>query len=523
MDAVGALDYPDYEVIVVDDGSMDGAAARAPHYGFRLVTTTNVGLSNARNLGLERASGEIVAYLDDDAYPEPDWLTHLALAFARTSHVGIGGPNIPPDGDGAVAECVSHSPGGPAHVLVDDVEAEHIPGCNMAFRRSALEAVGGFDPQFRIAGDDVDLCWRLQERGWTLGFSPAAVVWHHRRNSVRAYLRQQRNYGKAEALLERKWPDKYSSLGHVRWNGRVYGSGFMQSLRTARVYHGSWGLAPFQGLYSPQPGILRSLPAMPEWYLAMAILATVSVLAPLWTPLLIALPLLALMVVTSVVQVAPTIGRIRFRSRTRAGTLRRRVVTEFLFLAQPAVRLGGRLSLGLAPWRRRAPVALRLPRKQSFAIWCEDWIAPEQRLAELEQALIASGQAVGHGGAYDRWDLEIRVGLLGGARLRMAVEDHGAGTQFVRVEVEPRWARVPAAVALTLGGVAAAAAFAGAWWAVALLAAGALTIAVGVILVPASAVALAVRLARGLTADELPDWGGRPPAFARSLEPRVPR
>jgi hypothetical protein len=93
---------------------------------------------------------------------------------------------------------------------IRDVQAEHIPGCNMAFRTANLRAIGGFDPQFRTAGDDVDVCWRLQERGWTLGFNPAAVVWHHRRASLRAYWRQQVGYGRAEALLERKWPGKYS-------------------------------------------------------------------------------------------------------------------------------------------------------------------------------------------------------------------------------------------------------------------------------------------------------------------------
>jgi hypothetical protein len=226
--------------------------------------------------------------------------------------------------------------------------------------------------------------------------------------------------------------------------------------------------------------------------------------------------------VISIVQAAPTVRRIRFRVRSRRGLIGRRLLTDFLFLAQPAVRLSGRLSLGLAPWRRRAPISLSVPRTRSFAIWCEDWIAPEERLAQLERALIASGQAVGHGGAFDRWDLEIRVGLLGGARVRMAVEDHGAGTQFVRFEVGPRWARASAAVALALGGVAAAAAGTGAWWAFGLLAAGAGAIAIGVVVVPASAVALAVRLARGLTADEFPQWGGRLPAFARSGDLRVP-
>src|SRR5437588_732943 len=83
-------------------------------------------------------------------------------------------------------------------------------GCNMAFRRACLEALDGFDPLFRIAGDDVDLCWRLQERGWSLRFHPGALVWHHRRATIKDYWRQQLNYGRAEAMLERKWPEKYN-------------------------------------------------------------------------------------------------------------------------------------------------------------------------------------------------------------------------------------------------------------------------------------------------------------------------
>jgi GT2 family glycosyltransferase len=100
----------------------------------------------------------------------------------------------------------------------------------MAFRKASLQAIGGFDPQFRVAGDDVDVCWRLQEQGWTLGFNPAAMVWHHRRNSVRAYWKQQQGYGKAEALLERKWPQKYNGAGHLTWAGRLYGKGLTRTL-----------------------------------------------------------------------------------------------------------------------------------------------------------------------------------------------------------------------------------------------------------------------------------------------------
>ncbi|PYO89494.1 MAG: glycosyl transferase, partial [Gemmatimonadetes bacterium] len=253
LEGLARLDYPNYEVIVVDDGSRDATATIARQYDCRLIRTPNRGLAHARNAGLGAANGEIVAYIDDDAYPDPHWLRYLAATFMSTHHAGVGGPNIAPPGDGWIAECVARAPGGPQHVLLSDEEAEHIPGCNMAFRRTCLEAIGGFDPQFRTAGDDVDVCWRLQERGWTLGFQPAALVWHHRRNSARTYWSQQIGYGRAEAMLERKWPEKYNGPGHVRWAGRIYGAGITRLLgwRRPRVYHGVWGGAPFQSLYEP--------------------------------------------------------------------------------------------------------------------------------------------------------------------------------------------------------------------------------------------------------------------------------
>src|SRR5260221_176517 len=198
------LEYPNYEVIVVDDGSTDDTAAIVGRHDVKLIQTENRGLSSARNVGANAATGEIVAYIDDDAWPDPHWLHYLAMAFASGDYAGVGGPNIAPPSDGSVADAVANAPGGPVHVLLTDDIAEHIPGCNMSFRRSALKAVGGFDPAFRVAGDDVDLCWRIQEKGWKLGFTPAAVVWHHRRSSTRAYLRQQLGYGKAEAMLERQ-------------------------------------------------------------------------------------------------------------------------------------------------------------------------------------------------------------------------------------------------------------------------------------------------------------------------------
>src|SRR5262245_9089085 len=308
LEGLQQLDYPDYEVIVVNDGSTDSTAAIARKYGFRiintshrglrssapeqtnghdwLITRSNRGLSNARNLGLEAASGEIVAYIDDDAYPDPQWLSYLVtcLTNARTEkYAGVGRPNLAPPGHEFMAEGVAHAPGGPVHVLLTSQKAEHIPGCNMAFRRVALKAIGGFDPQFHAAGDDVDVCWRLQQQGWALAFSPSAVVWHHRRNSLHTYWKQQAGYGKAEAMLQRKWPEKYNVAGHAVWSGRIYGNGIIYTgWRARRIYHGQWGSAPYQSLYEPAPGLIESLPMLPEWFLLVMALAVLGLLGLAW-------------------------------------------------------------------------------------------------------------------------------------------------------------------------------------------------------------------------------------------------
>ena len=403
------LEYPNFEVIVVNDGSTDATPEIVSEYGFRLISTENRGLSNARNTGWQEARGEIVAYIDDDAYPDPHWLTYIAAAFMRTTHVGIGGPNLPPPGDGPIADCVANAPGGPVHVLLSDTEAEHIPGCNMAFRKTALQAIGGFDPQFRTAGDDVDVCWRLQQQGWTIGFSPAAMVWHHRRNAVRTYWKQQQGYGRAEALLEKKWPEKYNVLGHLSWAGRLYGKGSTRvtSWSRGRIYQGTWGSALFQSIYAPAPGLWGSLPLMPEWYLVIATLTALSALGLFWKPLLLALPLLGYAVGVLLVHAGLSARHASFASPPQSHTARLQLwgLTTLLYLMQPLARLRGRWRYGLTPWRWRSTRGWAWPWSRTVQLWSEQWQCPLARLQAIEETLRAEGTASFRGGNYDRWDL----------------------------------------------------------------------------------------------------------------------
>ena len=493
LQGLALVDYPDFEVIVVDDGSKDAVSAIASEYDVRLIRTENRGLSSARNTGCEAATGEIVAYVDDDAWPDPHWLRYLAVRYRKGDLVGVGGPNLPPAGDGPIADCVANAPGGPVHVLLDDRIAEHIPGCNMSFRRSALLAVGGFDPLYRVAGDDVDLCWRLQERGGLIGFAPAAVVWHHRRNSVRTYWKQQKGYGKAEALLERKWPQRYNGNGHLSWQGRLYGRGWTLSLDHlgGRIYRGVWNTAPFQSLYQRTPSHWLALPLMPEWLLGVAALAVLALLgAAGWRPLmLVTLPLFLVTALLPVAQAILSASRARFTSgvtwRDRAW---RHTLTAGMHLMQPVARLIGRIQHGLVPWRRRGPDRRLWRLSTTSSSWRETWKSSDARLEALHAALRDSGAVAWRGGDWDAWDIAVRGGFLGEARLQMAAEEHGGGCQLLRFRT---WARVPAP----------ALAFAAALGALGALALADVAIVVGVLLLAAAAGLLAtaaVHAARAL-------------------------
>jgi len=338
----------------------------------------------------------------------------------------------------------------------------------MAFRRTALLEIKGFDPQFRTAGDDVDICWRLRERGWTLGFHPGAVVWHHRRNSVRMYWKQQKGYGRAEALLERKWPEKNNRAGHVNWAGSLYGLGLTRTIlsRPARIYQGSWGTALFQSLYQPAPGVLAALPLMPEWYLGILILALLSGLGLAWPPLLAALPLLGLALGAVVVQAGLSAARARFHRAERSPrtTLKLYGLTGLLYLLQPIARLCGRFAHGLTPWRRRGPASsVVTARRHSWAFWQERGRSAAEYLSHLSDALREAGAVVRTGGDFDRWDLEVRLGSLGASRILLAPEEHGGGRQLLRFRVypwvPPAWVTL-AALSLVAGLGAAAG---GAW------------------------------------------------------------
>jgi GT2 family glycosyltransferase len=555
LDALEHVNYPDFEVIVVNDGSTDGTGpAAARHRSVRVIDTPNAGLSTARNVGLHHATGEIVAYTDADVRVDPEWLTYLVRPLAAPDVAAAGGPAVIPQDDPWFAQCVARAPGGPTHVLLDDRIAEHVPGCNCAFRREALLAIGGFNPVFRRAGDDVDVCWRMQARGWRVGFAPAALVWHRHRATTRAYCRQQIGYGEGETWLTGEHPDKFVG-GRIDWRGHIYSPlPFLRSWRTKRINAGPFGTAGFPSIYRTNAHPFAYLPHSGRWQVAwMALLATAAGAAVVHARL--ARPLLALAIVTLLVTLVkcalygrhsdvsrlPSIG-----SLPRAiSVLAYRLAIAWLHFVQPFARLWGRVRGVIKrpmTHRRAAPIrsglpagagatpigdALRLllslPVETSY--WSQRWIDVADFLRStadrLRQQRAVRQIELDSGWWQDR-DLTVTNRTWFRLDVRALVEDHGGGHCLHRVALR---SRLTAAAALPLL-VAAAAAFAlryaGLSWMASTTIVGTLAFAVAVTSVLATcgvvlkAVA-AVAEASGMTAIPSPhraEWRRRRAAHA---------
>jgi len=478
LESLGKLTYPTYEVILVNDGSRDRTSEIGRGYPFvRVIDTPNRGLSAARNVGLAEATGEIVAYTDADARVDPDWLTFLVQPFLTSDVVGSGGPNVVPDDDPPMAQCIARAPGEPTHVLLDDRTAEHVPGCNMAFRRDALLAIGGFNPVYLRAGDDVDACWRLQARGWKIGFAAAALVWHHHRSSIRAYWKQQIGYGEGETWLMAHHPEKFLD-GHMLWRGRIYSPlPFVRSLSGTKINAGVWGSSPFPSVYRTDVHPFAFLPHSIRWQ-ALSFLLTLSGLGVAavgnhdWAA--------ALLLATGLIGVSSTIVKnLTYAMRSQVHSLPGsklwyRAAVAYLHFIQPLARAVGRVRGVLSPpevplphpvaqksggprpsvaeaWRA---ILLLLGTVIEDRFWSETWTSSERVLSQLVDWLRRSRAVrtieIDEGWSDDR-DLSIPVGRWAWIDARALVEDHGDGKSMLRVSTHLRPAMLGVVSALGLG------------------------------------------------------------------------
>ena len=141
------------------------------------------------------------------------------------------------------------------------------PAATWRFHRWAFELVGGFDPEYRKAGDDVDFCWRLQNAGQVIAFSASAIVWHYRRFTLAAFRKQQEGYGEAESLLRFNHLVFFGPTGTAQWKGNIYGAPrFTWLVREPVVYHGVFGHGLFQSIYPTPRSVVADYVSSVEWF-----------------------------------------------------------------------------------------------------------------------------------------------------------------------------------------------------------------------------------------------------------------
>ena len=453
LESLDLLNYPDYEIVLVDDGSKDdtptlvSAFAAARQRGerrlpdFQQITQTNLGLSTARNTGAHAATGEIFAYTDSDCMADPDWLYYLVGTLLSGDYAGVGGPNISPPAVNWVQAAVAAAPGGPSHVLLTDVVAEHIPGCNMAFHKWAFYSVGGFDPEYRKAGEDVDFCWRLQTSGGVIAFSPSAIVWHYRRFTLRAFRKQQEGYGEAESMLRFQHLIFFGPTGTAKWKGMIYGTPrFNWLLKKPIIYHGVFGQGLFQSIYPAPQSEIAAYVSSVEW-----VALTVFILV-------LAFPIPNLRIVPFLMFGATLLVALSYmlsaRIEPKFDTIGARLLVAFLALAQPLVRGWARYFTWMN--YKRTPVAVISTHEENYRalkpyngfgeliFWNEAGQGREGLLTEVCAALETEDWKYSTDTGWKDWDVQIYGNFWWIIKFASVTEYHGGPKCLTRVRLNAK-------------------------------------------------------------------------------------
>lgn len=209
------LDWPNLEILILpDNGSLKELELKPPLPWVKVIPTGPVGPAQKRDLGGKFAKGEILAFIDSDAYPTRGWLV-TALKYFQKAEVGaVGGPAVTPKTESLLAKAsaaVLESALGAGALRSRYLaigyprEINDWPTVNFIVRTSDFERIGGFDIQF-WPGEDTKLCLDLIKLGKKIIYEPTALVFHHRRTSLKDHFKQVAGYGIHRGYFAKRLP-----------------------------------------------------------------------------------------------------------------------------------------------------------------------------------------------------------------------------------------------------------------------------------------------------------------------------
>jgi glycosyltransferase involved in cell wall biosynthesis/2-polyprenyl-3-methyl-5-hydroxy-6-metoxy-1,4-benzoquinol methylase len=197
LNSLFSLNEPPSEVIVVDSNSTDGTHELVKRYPLKFVSIKERSMVVARNIGLQHATGDVVAYVDDDAVVHKDWSIYILAPYQDKRVGGVGGRVLPYGTKETRNASLNRLDIGK---VFDDglvlgnfdlpvphpIEVDTFIGCNMSFRRELLQKIGRFDENFKsnCFREEVDVCTRMKKYGYKLIYNPEALVWHKWRKYV---------------------------------------------------------------------------------------------------------------------------------------------------------------------------------------------------------------------------------------------------------------------------------------------------------------------------------------------------
>lgn len=208
------LDYPTFEIIILPDGEEKEILSKK--LDVRVIPSGPVGPAEKRDMGAKVARGEILAFTDDDAYPDAQWLKNAVDLLLSDERIGaVGGPGVTPESDNfwqRISGNVYASPwmsGGyrKRYTPVGGVHEDYdLPSVNLIVKKHVFEVVGGFDSTY-YPGEDTKLCLAIKKKGYKILYSPEVVVYHHRRNLFPFHFRQIAHYALHRGFFVKHYPE----------------------------------------------------------------------------------------------------------------------------------------------------------------------------------------------------------------------------------------------------------------------------------------------------------------------------